>query len=1559
MKHPHHPISDPVGRRVTAVFAGICVLAASLHGQSEPRQVVQDPAVAPGTGKRLWTAPLTRHQGIKVPAPEAESPVSAEILARPLPVHPGDSSLSAHRPFVGTPYRLAFVQGEYTPPAAERIDPRLMDVWRGHADGSAQTYGFVMFQGRITAAKQRRVEALGVTLHEIHTYQSFKATIPFRAIPGLLASRDVRWIGYARPEQKLGPFLSQRLAACPPGERIPLFVQVFGDDRGAASRLVVESPESEDGRYGAVTAFLPHGPAQRAFEALGARVLVYHPLERIFKLEIAAEHCETLARMDLVHCLDLVTSAAVDNDHSARATGVDHTRELPESDGSSAVLGIIDSGVWVDHVDLPSQHFVAWNYSKETNTLPTQGTSWHGTFVAGIMLGRGLGNPQGRYKGAAPGAAGSAATKLFICKALPPKKTAELDRAVARMRGGHGTAPHPHIVNCSWHSGPGGFGTYPMNILVDSNAYTYGQCMVFSAGNDGGVFGDEAHKSLNHPGDSKNAITVGCMTSTDISLLRAFNQKRPQRRSWALPKNHEYAIPYETSDASTPLRMESVSFIFSASITTTVSVHLHAANAAGTAPMGAPLAIADNVLIPKDRGTREAVFDKPYLTSPGAKYFFVIKTGAVGTVYRWNASLQNTNVPAVLTIAERPVGGSWSNGLDTPIFFLRCSLRAGESAPNSSKGPTHDDRFKPDLVAPGVELRSCQDHTTDRYARGSTPATSWAAPHVSGIAAGLIDHYPALEYHPEGVRALLAATANPHNGTARTGNKGAHGYEFRQGMGLPDAHKANGSRDTPQGWVTGYELNDLDSSHGGAYFDVEVPADAERMTTVLTFVEQGASGLAMRACLADLDLYLEHDKLTTRYDVGQYSSQRRWDTMDAYVNLQSISKLRGKKVRIKVHARVRPAKGRKVRYAVAYCIDRGGLKPQPSLTITAPPMLPGAKAELSGIASLSEGVLTNAVVQVLDDGGFEFSDLVMNAQNGLRVDPESRVFPFGHLGYWYESRSRRFSWKISKASRGLSRVKIQIRTPFGQYTRTVNVCVDNLVPARPQGLRTLTHSTGSWSKNASVIFAWTAVSDQGCAGLEGLYYGITQGAPAHVAKGVRLTPSLTSRAVPFPSSAADQYLNLFVVDRVGLRSPAASLGPFRIDAVAPLIQSLQLGDGSLRTRQLQLPLTIQRSDAHSGVAEYRYSMSNGSKWSAWTSIKQAPTVDLSAHGGSRGDGLKTCSVEVRDKAGNVSPTRRVSVVLDTSAPSVNSVSIAGGSATTASLSNPVDLQVSGAPSEYRWSMDGSTWSPWADIVARFTADLSKHGGSSTAGTKTVHVMVRDAAGNASQVATDSIDYRITPSLKSLNRTKIGNIGAGVLVLTGTRLSGATRVDFGKHALSAGTGKDWYQGYFKVRSDTRIDVYAPQALPPGKYGLQVHVGRTPSNSLACTVTLVSSRRLSCRSSVDYKDKFRVLVARGDQPVDSFSLLTASLSEVGVSIPNFVTLDHGGLKTGGFHPSFFLVPGQVAHDKVTGVAEWIFPALIQGVDVHFQAVVVDQARPGVLPFKESSARRIRIR
>jgi subtilisin family serine protease len=94
----------------------------------------------------------------------------------------------------------------------------------------------------------------------------------------------------------------------------------------------------------------------------------------------------------------------------------------------------------------------------------------------------------------------------------------------------------------------------------------------------------------------------------------------------------------------------------------------------------------------------------------------------------------------------------------------------------SSRGPTADGRAKPDVVAPGERIRSCNARfQDDRDLYFDESGTSMAAPHVSGLLAAFLSVRREFRGRPDEVKALLLKTCTD------TGRD-----RYHQGRGVPN-----------------------------------------------------------------------------------------------------------------------------------------------------------------------------------------------------------------------------------------------------------------------------------------------------------------------------------------------------------------------------------------------------------------------------------------------------------------------------------------------------------------------------------------------------------------------------------------------------------------------------------------------------------------------------------------------------------------------------------------------------------------------------------------------------
>jgi serine protease AprX len=164
--------------------------------------------------------------------------------------------------------------------------------------------------------------------------------------------------------------------------------------------------------------------------------------------------------------------------------------------------------------------------------------------------------------------------------------------------------------------------------------------------------------------------------------------------------------------------------------------------------------------------------------------------------------VENTEASGIFVEASAGNGGpSCSSVVDPPaIYESSFSTGAVDSSNNlasfSSRGPVTSDgsnRMKPDVVAPGVNVRSAVNSSDTAYANFS--GTSMAGPHVSGVVALLWSARPDLVRNIAATKQVLTQSANPAVGNGGSGCGGSSSVPNDNfGWGLVDAAAAyNGS----------------------------------------------------------------------------------------------------------------------------------------------------------------------------------------------------------------------------------------------------------------------------------------------------------------------------------------------------------------------------------------------------------------------------------------------------------------------------------------------------------------------------------------------------------------------------------------------------------------------------------------------------------------------------------------------------------------------------------------------------------------------------------------------
>ena len=183
--------------------------------------------------------------------------------------------------------------------------------------------------------------------------------------------------------------------------------------------------------------------------------------------------------------------------------------------------------------------------------------------------------------------------------------------------------------------------------------------------------------------------------------------------------------------------------------------------------------------------------------------------------------------------------------------------------------------------------------------------------------------------------------------------------------------------------------------------------------------------------------------------------------------------------------------------------------------------------------------------------------------------------------------------------------------------------------------------------------------------------------------------------------------------------------------VRPVITgSIIINRGAYFTNSANVTLSLTWS---SNAVRMRFS-DNGATWTAWEPLNTTRAYTLPA-----GDGYKTVRVQFLDIANYRSVVYNDYIFLDTGKPT-GSIAINNGAVSTRSALVSLTLTFTDSGSgvrNMRFSNDGATWTRWEPVVATRAYTLP-----TAAGTQTVRVQYRDAAGNYSAAFNDYI--RVQP-----------------------------------------------------------------------------------------------------------------------------------------------------------------------------------------------------------------------
>lgn len=651
----------------------------------------------------------------------------------------------------------------------------------------------------------------------------------------------------------------------------------------------------------------------------------------------------------------------------------------------------------------------------------------------------------------------------------------------------------------------------------------------------------------------------------------------------------------------------------------------------------------------------------------------------------------------------------------------------------SSRGPTGDGRWKPNVAAPGTSIQSADAGTQNGYS--SKTGTSMATPHVAGVVGQLVDHYSWLRYEPASIASLLMATATPKDN--QTLNPFTTSHFNKYGAGRVDAYRAN-YVDGQHAWSSwAYTMI---GGGGGLTGDFTVSSGATRIVAVLHWIEPPASAGAAEAVKSDWDFYLDFAPFTAGTNTGEAGSALpydnteilswdnpavgswRWKAHPDSVSLFALTKL-----------------------AVTVHVIYGDTTPNSTLSLSSPDryLQPGDTGLLNAavynpehiaagmyISQSSSGTLMSATSTLEDN---VVADHMDNVQAGDGVC----------LGNIRAGDTRTMNWGLRWNTEGSKSVSVTANADnTASDTTSYTFYVDGTAPSAASSLGSSTHAEGVWSNDPSITYTWTAATD-GISGIDG--YGITLGSVTALPSASKDIEGVTSYSETLATSTSARYLSLRSVDNSGNWDNAfVSTGPYKIDLTKPGVLSNLQSPGHLAMFWNNDPSVLftwdAASDTFSGVDGYGTFVSSGAPGIPGTTkdiegVTQA-TLTLPSSANPHYVNFRTV-----DNAGNWSDTYTSAgpYYTDTGAPTGVVLSApAQTTSTTVTLGIAAADAISGVD-EMRFKSDGGNFSLWEPFATTKSFSLLSFGGSSATGTRTITLEVRDHAGNVT-ADTDTTYY---------------------------------------------------------------------------------------------------------------------------------------------------------------------------------------------------------------------------
>ncbi|MCH2134931.1 MAG: S8 family serine peptidase, partial [Phycisphaerales bacterium] len=494
---------------------------------------------------------------------------------------------------------------------------------------------------------------------------------------------------------------------------------------------------------------------------------------------------------------------------------------------------------------------------------------------------------------------------------------------------------------------------------------------------------------------------------------------------------------------------------------------------------------------------------------------------------------------------------------------------------DSSRGPTGDNRWKPNITAPGSRVRSIVSNDNSGYSNYN--GTSMATPHVAAAAATLCDHYSWVRYRPELLASMLMATAITDDNQTLTFPSDAHLDTYGAGrLNSTKSHYNFGDFAYIGNWTS--EITNANWTSA----DFTVASGTTRLVAVMHYLEEQCSAGASQALVNDWDLWLDRDPIDPAGNTGEYFSHQ--STVDN-TEIRIIDNPATGAWRWKVYPDSATANAVKIGVTIYAVLDDTETDATFELEVDDAFLKPGetvhATATIDPTSYIASAVILDrsGSSATLESSSTTLYDGVVTDLTDSFVGGSDITAGDVHYGI-----PRSGTWGLSYTSEGVKTITVGARSDnMIDKTASLSVTVDGTQPGAVSGLTSSSHTPGVWSNDPTITWTWTAASDA-LSGLQG--YGIWEttgcGSPGPVIDIGDVT-SFTSGA--YGSSLSGRHFNIRSVDNSDNWDDDYECdGPYLIDVDPPTAPTFSSSSHTVGGKSCNPTITVDwdpGTDAHS------------------------------------------------------------------------------------------------------------------------------------------------------------------------------------------------------------------------------------------------------------------------------------------------------------------------------------------------------------------------------------------